>query len=700
MNRLTPNGDVPASQPGAISPDFLANASANQSLSTIKPDEEPIPRHREGIHGPEHQLHMKGLTESGLRASELRYRRLFEAARDGILILDPNTQKITDANPFMSELLGYSHAELVDKELWQIGLLEDEDANQSAFQDLKRTGFVRYENLPLLGKSGSMHQVEFVSNLYEEDGQQVIQCNIRDITQRKAAEDQIAEQAAFLDKAHDAIIAQDLDGIILFWNKGAERLYGWTSKEAEGKNAADLLYASSQRFRNVNDLVLSDGEWRGEVQHLTKDREEVIAETHSTLIKDRDGHAKSVLSINTDITEKKRTEAQFMRAQRLESIGTLASGIAHDLNNILTPIMMSIDLLRSTPDNPPTHKILNTIELSAKRGADIVRQVLSFARGLEGDRIEIQPKHLLKDLENIIKGTFPKNITIEFVVSTDTWTVLGDPTQLHQILLNLCVNARDAMPTGGNLKVVIENRMMDEQYAEGEQYATTHIQAKAGPYVKIGVTDTGSGIRPELINKIFEPFFTTKELHKGTGLGLSTVMAIVKSHDGIINVYSELGSGTTFNVYVPAMLHSSRDTSVAGEEIRMPRGRGETILVVDDEASILTIASETLQAFGYKVLTAINGADAIAIYAENKKDIALVLTDMMMPVMDGLATIHALSRINPQVRIIAASGLSANSVMTKLPGNSVRQFLTKPYSAGTLLRTVRIIIDEPILLTS
>ena len=318
-----------------------------------------------------------------------------------------------------------------------------------------------------------------------------------------------------------------------------------------------------------------------------------------------------------------------------------------------------------------------------------MRQVLSFARGLEGERIEVQPKHLLKDLENIIKDTFPKDIRLQFSIPNDTWTILGDPTQVHQILLNLCVNARDAMPNGGSLTIGVENCVLDEQYA------AMNIQAKAGRYVMISVTDSGTGIPPDILDKIFEPFFTTKELNKGTGLGLSTVMAIVKSHGGFVNVYSEPGKGTTFKVYLPAMEISSEARKEQSEQASLPRGNGETILVVDDEASILTITSQTLQAFGYRVLTATDGADAVAIYAQHKNEIAVVLTDMMMPVMDGPATIHALMRINPAVKIIAASGLNANGGVAKASGAGVKHFLTKPYTAGTLLKTMRAILDEP-----
>jgi PAS domain S-box-containing protein len=510
----------------------------------------------------------------------------------------------------------------------------------------------------------------------------------RDITDRKRANERIAEQAALLDKARDAILVRDLEGKILFWNQGAARMYGWTSQEVVGRNIGGLLYTNPEKFEEVNGLAVSQGEWHGELQHLTKDRREITIEARWTLIRDNEGQPKSVLAINTDITEKKKIEAQFMRAQRMESIGTLAGGVAHDLNNILAPIMMSIDILRLSATDPQAQNILKTIEVSAKRGADIVRQVLTFARGLEGERIEVQPKHLLKDLENIIKDTFPKDIRLQFSVSNDTWTILGDPTQVHQVLLNLCVNARDAMPNGGSLTICVENCILDEQYA------AMNIQAKAGRYVNISVTDSGIGMPPELIEKIFEPFFTTKELNKGTGLGLSTVMAIVKSHDGIINVYSEPGKGTTFKVYLPAMETSSEARKEQSEAASLPRGNGETILVIDDEASILTITCQTLQAFGYQVLTATDGAHAVAVYAKHENEIAVVLTDMMMPVMDDPATIHALMRINPAIKIIAASGLNANGGVAKVSGAGVKHFLTKPYTAGTLLKTMRAILEE------
>jgi PAS domain S-box-containing protein len=509
-----------------------------------------------------------------------------------------------------------------------------------------------------------------------------------DVTERRRAEERIAEQAELLDKTNDAIMVRDLDGTILLWNKGAERMYGWTQEEAVGRKAYEFLHAEPERFKETNALSVRQGEWTGELQHLTSTGEEITVEARWTLICDHNGNPKSLLAINTNITEKKRIEHQFLRAQRMESIGTLAGGVAHDLNNILAPILMSIQILKLSATDPETVGILKTIETSAKRGADIVRQVLSFARGMESQRIEVQAKHLLGEVENIVRETFPKNIQTEFSVPRDIWTIEGDPTQIHQILLNLSVNARDAMPNGGTLSVSAENCILDEHYSG------MNLHAKAGNYVMINVTDSGSGMSKRVIDKIFEPFFTTKELSKGTGLGLSTVMAIVKGHEGLINVYSEPGKGTTFKVYLPAMGISSSAT-VEDDSSILPRGTGQTVLVIDDESSILTITSQTLQAFGYKVLTAVDGAEGVAMFAQNTQGIAVVVTDMNMPIMNGLATVRALIRINPLVKIVAASGLNVDGDAGKLAEMGVTHSIVKPYTADTLLRTLQQVLETP-----
>jgi CheY-like chemotaxis protein len=378
-----------------------------------------------------------------------------------------------------------------------------------------------------------------------------------------------------------------------------------------------------------------------------------------------------------------------MRAQRMESIGTLAGGIAHDLNNILTPILTSIEILKMTETDERTHKILETIERSSQRGADIVRQVLSFARGIQGKRVQIQPKRLLSDIGTLVADTFPKHIRPQLSVPKGEWPILGDPTLLHQVLLNLSVNARDAMPNGGTLAIRADNVVVDEGSARGYE------RGKPGSYVVISVADTGTGIPGAIRDKIFEPFFTTKEVGKGTGLGLSTVLTIVKSHNGFIDVQRNSGGGTVFKIFLPTA-ETSRTGAPESESLAgMPRGNGETILIVDDEPSILAISGDTLETFGYRVLEAHDGAEALAKYQQHRDEIAVVLTDLTMPILDGNATIRELLKLNPAVKIIASSGFKTGQtgpITLPTPG---RLFLAKPYTAEALLKTVRRILDEP-----
>jgi two-component system, cell cycle sensor histidine kinase and response regulator CckA len=504
-----------------------------------------------------------------------------------------------------------------------------------------------------------------------------------DITERKRAEQQIREQAALLDQAQDAILVRDLDQNILFWNKGAEHLYGWTSEEAVGQNAVRLLYkeGSSAQFDSARQELVNTGEWKGEIHQTRRDGAEIIVESRWTLVRDENSTPISVLVINTDITEKKRMEAQFLRAQRMESIGTLAGGIAHDLNNVLSPILMAIDMLQLKSTDESSKKWLEVLRANAERGGNMVRQVLSFARGVEGERVSLQPKHLIKEIVKILRETLPKSIEINFNLPDDVWIISADATQMHQVLMNLCVNARDAMPEGGSISIKAENVTVDQNYAR------MHLEAKAGRFVVISVTDTGPGMTPEVQSRIFEPFFTTKEMTKGTGLGLSTALTIVRSHGGFINVYSELHKGSHFALYLPALDAPGTVTPIA-LQTDLPLGNGELILVVDDEESIREITRGTLETFGYSVVTASDGTEALAIYADMKNEVSLVLTDMVMPFMDGPSTIRALQRMNPKVRIIAASGLGTGQRAGEGTLEGVAVFLNKPYTAEKLLKTL------------
>jgi PAS domain S-box-containing protein len=498
---------------------------------------------------------------------------------------------------------------------------------------------------------------------------------------QKTAE-RLRTQSELLDLAHDAILVRDLDDRILYWNKSAERIFGWTAHEAIGQKATQLLRKDGDKFAETKAIVMEKGEWSGELDCHAKDGHIVAVDARWTLVRDHHGVPKSILSINTDITERQKLQQQILRAQRLESIGTLAGGIAHDLNNILTPLMISVNLLKEKAADAETRTLVTALETNVQRGADMVKQVLAFGRGTKGERIAVNPARIVREVEQIVRETFPKSVQFEADVEPDIWTITGDATQLHQVLLNLCLNARDAMPNGGKLSVHLENAVLDETYVH------MHLEAKTGPHVVIKVTDTGAGIPPEVQEKIFEPFFTTKEGDKGSGLGLSNVRSIVKSHGGFVNFYSEVGKGSTFKVYMPASTTKAAAEVVAVEQTKLPRGKNELVLVVDDEEAIRHTAKKVLERFNYRVLLAENGAQAVSIYAENKNEIAVVITDMAMPVMDGLATIIALKSINPAVKIIGSSGLVANSNATQAIGLGIQKFMPKPYTSESLLRTL------------
>jgi CheY-like chemotaxis protein len=294
-------------------------------------------------------------------------------------------------------------------------------------------------------------------------------------------------------------------------------------------------------------------------------------------------------------------------------------------------------------------------------------------------------RHIIAEIKQIVKQTFPKSIELYTDLSPSLWAVSGDATQLHQVLMNLCVNARDAMPHGGVLKLSAENRFIDENYAR------MHLEAKVGHYIAITVADTGMGMLPEIQERIFEPFFTTKELGKGTGLGLSTVMGIVKSHGGFVNVYSKLGKGTEFQVYLPAVETMEIQ---AQPELNLPQGHGELILVVDDEAAIRETTKASLETYNYKVLTASDGIEAIALYAEQRNRISLVLVDMLMPAMDGTTTIRTLQKIDPHVKVIAVSGLASKEQLSIAASTGIKTFLSKPYTAQELLQTINSVISN------
>lgn len=623
--------------------------------------------------------------QEAARRSEGRYRRVVQETGQVVYDYDLATGRI-EWEGAMAEVLGYTWEEMqeIDACQWEKMIHPEDRARTLAQLDHAITSGHRYRvEYRFRRKDGVYIFVdEHGSFLRDESGLRIRMLGtMSDITERKNIEDRIREQARLLDLAHDAILAWNLDDTIVYWNGSAERIYGWTTEEALGRNLSMLLQEHPSKSAESKRVVLEKDEWNDELEHATKSGGRILVETHQTLVRDQLGNPKSILSINNDITERKKMEAQLMRSQRMESIGTLASGIAHDLNNVLAPILMSCKLLSGDSVAAERKQLIEIISRSAQRGADLVKQVLSFCRGVDGPRMEIQVKSIIGELQHIVSQTFPKSIKIQTRVSKDLWAIMADPTQLHQVLLNLCVNARDAMPNGGALTIAAENVLLDSPQPNATR------GAKPQPYLMIMVADTGTGIPAEIREKIFDPFFTTKETGKGTGLGLSTSLGIIKSHGGLINVYSEPGVGTVFKVYIPA-LSVAKETSLPSEVKLLPRGNGELVLLVDDEAAVRAITAQTLQTHGYRVITACDGAEAIAMYGRHFKEVAVILMDMMMPVMDGPTTIHTLCRHNPDLKVIAASGLSSEGHMAKAPSDAVKAFLPKPYTTETLLQTV------------
>lgn len=604
----------------------------------------------------------------------LRLQQTLESISDAVLMFD-DAWRVVYLNPMGEQLLQRKRADLLGKNVWEefplaVGTTFQLEYERAA-RDRVRVQFVEYYPEPLAKW--------FDVTAYPTDDGLVVY--FRDITARRETDRRLAQQATMLDKAQDAIIVRDLDDTILFWNKSAERLYGWPAAEAIGRNAHELINERSPEYLTAKMELMKRGEWTGSLRQVARDGRRVVTECRWTLVRNDAGEPESILAIYTDVTERRNLEQQFLRAQRLESIGTLAGGIAHDLNNVLAPVMMSLDLLRDMV-GAQGQDLVESLRQSVGRGADLVRQVLTFARGLDGRKDKVDLRQVVREIEAVVRDTFPKRIELTVSLPSRATSVMGDSTQLHQVLMNLVVNSRDAMPNGGRLGIDVNRVDLSGPEAVG-------LRLAPGRYARIAVSDEGEGISPEHQEIIFEPFFTTKDVGHGTGLGLSTVQSIVRGHEGAVQLQSEKGRGSVFTCWLPLLAEDEEQPSAPPAARKLPKGDGECVLVVDDEASIRTVAERILTRNGYAVLTAANGREGLALYRERKADIDAIITDVAMPVMDGPELISALRAEGVDVPIIVASGYVTDEGAGRLLEAATEFFVSKPFTAETLLTTLR-----------
>jgi PAS domain S-box-containing protein len=630
--------------------------------------------------------------EESLKQNEQKFRAIFDGTFQFVGLLDINGV-VLEANRTALEAIGAKPADVVGQTFWSTPWWthspELQIQLQQGIMEAATGQLIRFEAKHFLA-NGSFITVDFsLSPITDETGKVIMLIpEGRDISDRKAGEQKIREQAALLEIATDAIMVRDLNSRVQFWNSGAETIYGWSAAEAIGQYTNQLFYSGTSLETAVEEAlatVVAKGSWQGELHKIAKAGQKVVIQSRWTLVRDEAGNPQSILSVDTDVTNKQMLEQQFLRAQRLESLGTLASGIAHDLNNVLTPIMGAAQLLPHTLKNldERNQRLLNMLVDNSKRGSNLVKQILTFARGLDGQRTVLQVRHIVAEIMSVARQTFPRSIDISLdVPSEELWLISADATQIHQVFMNLFVNARDSMPDGGEIAVTIANVIINETYAK------LHVQPALGSYIVITIMDRGIGMSSEILDRIFDPFFTTKET--GTGLGLSTVSGIVKAHGGAINVYSEVGNGSCFKIYLPAI--DSPEAELPSPVKEFYDGQQKMVLIVDDETSVREIVKESLREYNYNVMEAIDGVEAISIYPENCENIDVVMIDMMMPNLDTPSTIRALRHINPLVKIIAMSGLATNQAVVKSSG--IDKFLTKPFTTEEMLRMLENILQE------
>ena len=624
-------------------------------------------------------------SEQAIRESEIRYRRLFEAAQDGILILDAETGQVVDANPFMKQLLGYSQEEFLGLKLWEIGPFKGEAASKITFAKLQHEDKLRYESLPLETKEGKRVEVEFISSTYAVEHRRFIQCNIRDITGLKRAE---AERERFFTLSLDLLCIIGFDGNFQRLNPAFEKTLGFTETEMRGKPLIEFIHPDdyAATLAEVGRLAGGAVTINFENRYRCKDGSyRLLSWTAAPFSKEG-----TLYGVGRDITERGKLEEQLRQSQKMDAIGQLASGVAHDFNNILAVIQMQASMLGAAADlSTKQQGQAKDIVMSVQRAAALTRQLLMFSRKETMRQTDLDLSQSINSMTQMLRRILGEHIQMQFKFSMQPLFIHADAGMMDQVLMNLAVNSRDAMPDGGQL--VIETSAV-----EFDEMAAMHTaQARQGSFVCLSVSDTGCGIAPENLSRIFEPFFTTKEVGKGTGLGLATVFGIVQQHQGWINVYSEGGHGTIFRIYLPRLEKISEHKSEPPAPAAVCGGN-ETILFAEDDSFLRDSVVKSLTELGYRVLEAANGVKALEVWHQHRSEIKLLLTDMVMPGgINGRELGKQLLKEDPKLKVIYASGYSAELAGKDFPLEDGVNFLTKPFEAQKLAQIIRNKLDRP-----
>ncbi|MEI8293759.1 MAG: response regulator [bacterium] len=596
---------------------------------------------------------------------------LWKTSKEGLIL---------GANQAAKDLLGMTREELIGRVAGEFFLdLEFQGLTSTVLQ----TG--KLDNM-LSGfrcRDGSTREV--MISIRPAVGDESFFLSITDHSVQRRIEDHAFANAPLLQRPAEIFFIQTPDGVVTQWSRGAEDFFGFKRDDVLGKEFLSRIHLPSEIAENALQTVLDVGEWVGLTTVRCEDGREAEMQMRWLLLQRAVGDPVSILVIAEDAVDWRELRDERLRSHRHECVGMLSGGIAHDLNNVLQPVSMFLDLLRQRLLDPESREMLDNVGANLHRATELVRQILTFSSGVRIEQQDVKVGEIIAEISNFIRPTFPKLIQVQVSVQKDVPAITGNATQLQQVLLNLCVNARDAMPQGGILKIVAAKVIIDEQMAK------IHPEAQLGTYVQITVSDTGLGIPKQIRKKIFEPFFTTKKPDKGTGLGLATSLGILRNHGGFLTLDTEEGCGSSFHIFLPANSSVPEHYPATPETIENPdqSGQGETILLVDDEPTVLKVMKRSLEKSGYHIISAANGEEGLALYSRYRPDIRLVITDMSMPGMDGPELVAKLKKIKPSVKIICTSGLGSSASKNSAHELGVESVLAKPCSSQILLQTIR-----------